>query len=202
MKLHKLVNLLAITFVLGATVVGCKKGLDKTTPLPGQGARVNGGSPTAPLGDGAQIPLADVPTPHAGTEGFDVTDLNFDAWSANEEEFSAQTVYFDFDQSNVKAEELPKLETVASRMRDSFGGKALRIEGHCDERGTEEYNRALGERRALSVREHLIRLGMDPRLVQTVSFGEDIPADPSRNNDAYAKNRRGKIILLTPPGGN
>ena len=76
---------------------------------------------------------------------------------------------------------------------------ALLIEGHCDERGTEEYNRALGERRALSVREFLVTLGVAPDRVETVSFGEDRPADPGHSSAAWDKNRRGEIVLLSPP---
>ena len=76
---------------------------------------------------------------------------------------------------------------------------ALRVEGHCDERGTEEYNRSLGERRALAVREELIRQGADPARVVTVSYGEDRPADAGHNEDAWKRNRRGTFILLTPP---
>jgi len=66
-------------------------------------------------------------------------------------------------------------------------GKALRIEGHCDERGTEEYNRSLGERRALAVRESLIHAGMDANLIDTISYGEDRPADPGHDKDAWLR---------------
>jgi peptidoglycan-associated lipoprotein len=78
----------------------------------------------------------------------------------------------------------------------------LRIEGHCDERGTEEYNRALGERRALAAREYLVlQKGLDASLVDTISYGEDRPADTGHNEAAWSKNRRDEFILLKPPGG-
>ena len=76
---------------------------------------------------------------------------------------------------------------------------AVRVEGNCDERGTEEYNRALGERRALALREELVRLGVDPSRVDTVSYGEDKPVDPGHDESAWRKNRRGDFILLSPP---
>ena len=73
------------------------------------------------------------------------------------DEFKDQTVYFEFDKSTIKPGEISKLEEVVRRMK-GFPGKALRVEGHCDERGTEEYNRSLGDRRALSIREKLVQL--------------------------------------------
>ncbi len=120
-------------------------------------------------------------------------------WEPNAKIFEAQTVYFDFDKSTIKASERPKVEEVARRMKSEFPGKGLRIEGHCDERGTEEYNRALGERRALAVREMLISLGLSADVVETISFGEDRPAVPGHNEAAWSKNRRGVFIHLTPP---
>ncbi len=76
---------------------------------------------------------------------------------------------------------------------------ALKIEGHCDERGTEEYNRSLGERRAFALREYLTNLGINPGLIDTVSFGKDQPADSGHDEAAYAKNRRGVFVVLMPP---
>jgi peptidoglycan-associated lipoprotein len=87
---------------------------------------------------------------------------------------------------------------VASFLRNAPPSVALLVEGHCDERGTEEYNRALGERRALAVREQLAMAGADVSRVVTRSYGEDRPADPGRTEAAYAKNRRGEFVVLTP----
>jgi peptidoglycan-associated lipoprotein len=122
-------------------------------------------------------------------------------WTPDRAIFDANTVYFDFDSSVVKVSEVPKLEAVAAAMQ-TMPGKMLRVEGHCDERGTEEYNRALGERRALSVREVLVGAGMNPNQVETVSYGEDQPAELGHNEGAWAANRRGEIVLLSPPGAN
>jgi len=215
MKLAKLAYLLIAGLTLSLTVVGCKKGLDKTTQIPGRGqpAFVDHTAPPRDLDKGGAVtpgigetgttptPVPFDPTKGHGT-GLEATDKNFDNWVPNEQEFAAQTVYFDFDKDNVKASEVSKLEEVARRMKSQFAGKALRIEGHCDERGTEEYNRALGDRRALSVREHLNNLGIDPKMMPTISFGEDKPADAGHNEAAFAKNRRAQLILLSPPGSN
>ena len=69
------------------------------------------------------------------------------------------------------------------------------IEGHCDERGTREYNLVLGEQRALSTRRFLISLGMSPDRLHTVSYGEDKPLDPASNEEAWAKNRRAEFKI-------
>src|SRR5437899_12093675 len=95
-------------------------------------------------------------------------------------------------------EEKPKVAKVAEYLK-TRASDAVRVDGHCDERGTEEYNRSLGERRALALREELVRLGIDPTRVDTISYGEDRPADPGHDESAWRKNRRGEFILLTPP---
>lgn len=118
-------------------------------------------------------------------------------WEMDSDFFHSNTIYFDFDRSDVKSSERVKVEEVALYLqRESRNG--VLVDGHCDERGTEEYNRALGERRALSVREYLARLGIDSSRIYTRSFGEDMPADPGQNEAAYSKNRRGEFILLIP----
>ena len=71
------------------------------------------------------------------------------------------------------------------------------IEGHCDERGTNEYNLALGERRALSVRTYLVSLGLAPDRLRTVSYGKEFPFDPGRTEEAMAKNRRGHFVITS-----
>ena len=109
-----------------------------------------------------------------------------------------QTVYFDYDKSAIKGSEQSKLEAVASYLR-SHPEVHVRVEGNCDERGTEEYNRSLGERRALAAREHLAQMGIDPGRVVTITYGEDKPADPGHDEAAWAKNRRDDFEVLLPP---
>lgn len=210
MKLAKLAYPLAVGLILSLTVVGCKKGLDKTTNIPGQ----KSGAPTeSAAGVREPIPgpgntLNTDPNPNTRPTPIDSDPTksgiaqakgDFTGWNENRGEFAAQTVYFDFDKSNIKPGEVGKLEEVARRMKANFQGKALRIEGHCDERGTEEYNRALGDKRALSVREKLVSLGLDPEMLPTITFGEEKPADAGNTEAAWGKNRRAELILLSPP---
>jgi len=122
-----------------------------------------------------------------------------DGWLEDAHIFEAQTVHFDFDSSTVKQAEMSKLEFVASHMK-SDAACAIKIEGHCDERGTEEYNRSLGERRAQSLREELVRkFGIAPDRIDTITYGEDRPVAVGHDEAAYRQNRRGVFILLTPP---
>jgi outer membrane protein OmpA-like peptidoglycan-associated protein len=210
MKFNTVIKLSAVAVGLSLSVVGCRKGLEKTTPLPGRGAATpptadatgpliggnNNNTTGLPLDTGAKpVPIAPTVIPEGGVG----LNPNLTAMVPSAEQpFAHDTVYFDYDKAILKQSEIPKVERVASGMKGR-AGKALRIEGHCDERGTEEYNRSLGERRALAVRESLIRAGMDANLIDTISFGEDRPADPGHDQAAYAKNRRGEFILIEPP---
>ena len=102
-----------------------------------------------------------------------------------------QPIYFDFDSQTIRSSELEKIQQIASSMQAN--SSEIIIAGFTDERGTAEYNRGLGERRAGAVRERLIADGVDGSRIQTVSFGAEMPADPSSNESAWAKNRRAEI---------
>ena len=122
----------------------------------------------------------------------------YDTYTRDTEMFKADTVHFAFDSSVVKSSEHSKIAHVADYLKGN-PSSAVEIQGYCDERGTEEYNRSLGERRALGVREELIGLGVDPSRVVTVTFGKDHPIDPGHDEAAWSKNRRAEFVLLTPP---
>jgi peptidoglycan-associated lipoprotein len=139
-----------------------------------------------------------LPVSPSGTELTDRRDIN--NYFQDRDTFKQQTVYFDFDRYNVKTSELPKLQAVADRLKGQSSDAVL-VEGHCDERGTPEYNRALGERRADSIRESLINLGIAADRIHTISYGEDKPVDLGHNDAAWAKNRRGEFVLLKPKTG-
>ena len=105
-----------------------------------------------------------------------------------------QPVMFDYDSARIKPSESSKLEAVAAFMKSNPG--KLVIEGHCDERGTAEYNRALGERRAIAAREELVKLGVDASRISTISYGKDRPADMGHDESAWAKNRRCEFVVV------
>lgn len=99
-------------------------------------------------------------------------------------------VYFDYDQYTIREDHAPELVANAKSLKEYQPTSKVVIEGHCDERGTVEYNLALGERRANAVKRYLIDLGIDPGRLSTVSYGENHPVDPGQDETAWAKNRR------------
>jgi peptidoglycan-associated lipoprotein len=107
-------------------------------------------------------------------------------------QFSA--VYFDYDSAQINESERSKIESVASSMKGGSG--QVIVEGNCDERGSTEYNLALGERRALAIRAYLVGLGVDGARVQTKSYGEEKPVDPGHDESAWSKNRRGEFVVV------
>jgi len=105
------------------------------------------------------------------------------------------TVYFDYDQSRIRPNQAVALERNLAWARQNPEAR-FRIEGHCDERGTEEYNLALGDRRADAVRSWMIKRGVDPSKMQTVSKGELEPVDFGHGDSAWAQNRRAEFLVL------
>ena len=105
-------------------------------------------------------------------------------------------IHFDYDKSDIKPEAKPILENIAMDLKAS-PGKYLLVEGHCDERGTNEYNLALGERRALSTREYLADLGVDPEMIVTISYGEEQPLELGHDESAWRVNRRAEFKTYT-----
>jgi len=105
---------------------------------------------------------------------------------------SFRPVYFGFDSYQVAPVEVAKIEQVAQHLMQNRAHVVL-IDGHCDERGSNEYNLSLGEQRAQTIRGYLVNLGIDGARVQTRSFGEEKPAAPGRSEEAYRLNRRGEF---------
>jgi len=104
-------------------------------------------------------------------------------------------IHFDFDKYNIRPEDAEILRENAAWLKQYSKGK-IQIEGHCDERGTAEYNLALGERRANSTKMYLRSLGIPADLISTISYGKEKPLDPNHMEEAWAKNRRGHFIIL------
>ena len=106
----------------------------------------------------------------------------------------AERVHFDFDRSNIRSDAEPVLQRKVTVLRE-HPGIQLRIEGHADERGSNEYNLALGQRRAESVRSDLLSYGISPSRFSTISYGEERPLAQGSNEDAWAMNRRAEFIV-------
>jgi len=106
-----------------------------------------------------------------------------------------KAIFFDFDSYSIREDMKPRLKEAARYLMDH---PAVRIElqGNCDERGSSEYNLALGEKRALAVKRYLVNLGISPERLETVSFGEERPLDPGHNERAWALNRRVDLVII------
>jgi len=105
-------------------------------------------------------------------------------------------IHFDFDKYDIRPGDAEILKENAALLT-KYPTVKIQIEGHCDERGTIEYNLALGERRANSTKKYLISLGISPGRISTISYGKEKPLDPGHNEEAWAKNRRAHTIILS-----
>jgi peptidoglycan-associated lipoprotein len=195
MKSFPISKLLPLSLVLVFAAAGCQARRPHVTPIPGprSTAPANDALRGNPLPSDPNIGSLPINSGAMSLPGRD-DDANFDI---DREVFKEQTIYFDLDSATVKPAEKFKVEAVAAYLK-SNPTFFVRVEGHCDERGTEEYNRALGERRALAVREALASLGIAPDRVSTLSFGEDKPSVAGHDEGAWTKNRRDEFVLRKP----
>ena len=191
MKMMKLTCLLAFTLAVVLAATGCKNHRPVgVTQLPrGAGSTPPEASP-GPTMPSEQSPSG-IPLPN-------IEDIN--GMAADRTALAGYTVHFAYDSAAVRKSERANVEAVADALSRDSSAK-LMIEGNCDERGTEEYNRSLGERRALAVRKELAKHGIDPMRVFTKSYGKDRPVDSGHDESAWAKNRRGEFVLLHPKAG-
>ena len=105
-------------------------------------------------------------------------------------------IHFDFDKYDIRPGDSNILKENAALLKKHPNVK-IQIEGHCDERGTVEYNLALGERRANNAKRYLISLGISAEHISTISYGKERPLDPGHNEEAWAKNRRDHFVILS-----
>jgi peptidoglycan-associated lipoprotein len=202
--MNQLILPLVLALAATLTTTGCKKGTPKLTALPGTrtaqvGNEFNSNTlpPANPFGENGNSIGTGLGTK---TGGGPTTEFNLDDYNQDRAALAANTVHFAFDSAVVKQGEESNIAAVATALGANAADKLL-IEGHCDERGTEEYNRALGERRALALREALAKAGVSPDRIRTISYGKDKPVNPGHDDSAWAQNRRGEFILLHPKTG-
>lgn len=129
----------------------------------------------------------------AGTAGAGGSGVSGDALNDPSSPLYNKIVYFDLDSSEVKAEDRPTVSAHAKHLAEN-PSEVVSLEGHADERGSREYNLALGERRANAVRQLLMAEGASAKQIQTVSYGEEKPVDAGHDESAWAQNRRVEFV--------
>ena len=183
--------LVAATVVVVQVAAGCAK---KVPPIakPFPAATAGGGSgttppsPPEPVVEPTVVPPMPITEDVVGAKSLD--DLN--------RESPLKAVLFDVDSAELNSSGQTILQENAGVLK-RFAAWQITVEGHCDERGSGEYNLALGERRALAARDYLVSLGIPATRVRTVSYGKEFPFDPARNDEAYAKNRRAHFVITS-----
>jgi peptidoglycan-associated lipoprotein len=150
---------------------------------------------------GTNTPPATTPPP--ATQGTDapppVSSGSLAATPGSAQDFVVNVgdrVYFDTDSHDVRDDARPLLDAQANWLR-RYGSVRVRIEGNADERGTREYNLALGARRANAVRDYLVQRGVTADRISTISFGKEQPLDPGTGEDAYSKNRNARTAIVS-----
>jgi len=173
-----------VTIAAAVVLTGCTKKPKRPDPSATM-LGPNGGNGINP---GDVVPGGDL-APGTGLNGTNTAVGDQDRTS-----LQSQTVYFDFDKSGVKASERPKLEA-AKKFLDEHADARLLLEGHCDWRGTAEYNLGLGDRRANAAKEYLLTLGVTPDKLETLSKGS-LDAVEKADDATMAKDRRVELVVL------
>ena len=190
-----------LVLVLAFVAPACRSSKTKNPPVTtttGGTSTVPDISATAPMPTNVEQPSDFVnptvePTTSATDLPGDVEQLNIVA----QQRGFIRDAYFGYDESALSADAQSALSSSATWLKSNAGSRYnLLVEGHCDERGTEQYNLALGERRAAIVRDYLATLGVESSRIRIVSYGEERPFDEGHDESAWSKNRRAHLVLV------
>ena len=190
MNTNRTIRLVIGLVVLAISASACaKKVAPVAKPAPAPTSATGGGAPPPP---GPPEPVTEptvvpaMPTADDAISGKSLDDLNRDS--------PLRPVFFELDSADLSSAGQSTLQENAGVLK-KYASWQITIEGHCDERGSAEYNLALGERRAAAARDYLVSLGVPATRVRTVSYGKEFPFDPARNEAAYATNRRAHFVI-------
>jgi len=192
MKNKTLQTLLFLTLIGSLTLVagGCSK---KEIASPKSGEDLSGGNNiNYPDASGSEGTLDDTNSQQNGSFG---QDEQSDEYKRQHGRSSVQfqPIYFNFDQSNIRQDMTQNLVANAEYMKSS--SESIVVEGNCDERGTNEYNLALGERRAINAKQYMVDLGVNASRIRTVSYGEERPLFEGQDESSYESNRRDDFVI-------
>jgi len=187
--MKKILILSLVCFIALAFLVSCRGKVKEVAPPPPQTPQVKEQPAPEKV---VEEPVAPVVKEPALTEEEIFMKKSLEEMNA---EAPLEIIYFDFDKYFIRDDAKPVLEADAEWLK-KFESIKILIEGHCDERGTEEYNLALGERRAKSTLDYLASLGISADRIRTISYGESQPVDPGHNETAWQKNRRAQFKII------
>jgi peptidoglycan-associated lipoprotein len=179
-----IVSLVLLALVSGACAKKVPPVAKPAPPPSTTGAAGLPPGPPEPVSEPTVVPPMPVPEDTISSASLD--DLNRNS--------PLQPVFFELDSSELSSAGQAALQQNAAVLK-KYDAWQITIEGHCDERGSAEYNLALGERRALAARDYLVSLGIPATRVRTVSYGKEFPFDPARTEEAFAKNRRAHFVI-------
>jgi peptidoglycan-associated lipoprotein len=177
---------LALVLLTGAACGKKKAPVLNPPPPPPPGAATNSRPPAPPEPVNEPVLVPPEPVREDRILSASLDDLNRDS--------PLKPVFFELDSSDVNAPARAVIEENAAVLK-KYSTWAVTIEGHCDERGTAEYNLALGERRALAARAMLVSMGISADRLRTVSYGKEFPFDPGHDEGAFSKNRRAHFVI-------
>jgi peptidoglycan-associated lipoprotein len=177
--------LLMVTIVVGACAKK-KPPIARPIPPPPAGSTTVTPPPEPPAPSAEPTSVPPEPVAEDSIAAGSIDDINRNS--------PLKPVFYELDEAEVDAEGQRILQANAEILR-RYTTWQISIEGHCDERGTAEYNLALGERRAVAARNYLVSLGIPADRVKTVSYGKEFPFDPGHNEEAWSKNRRAHFVV-------
>ena len=191
MRLTSATTVLLLTAVV--LVAGCGKKtkpvLNPVAPPPATANNQPAAPPAAPPERVEEpLPVPEQPIAEDNISNRSLDDLNKDS--------PLKPIFFPLDQSDLDDTARAAVNSNAEVLK-KYATWVVTVEGHCDERGTAEYNLALGERRAVAVKTYLVSLGISPDRLRTVSYGKEFPFDPGHTEDSWSKNRRAQFVITS-----
>jgi peptidoglycan-associated lipoprotein len=190
MNVARSLTLALMTVALAVAVACGGKKPPVARPMPPPPPSSTSGAPSRP--PSAPVPVSEPtivppePVPDDAISSASLDDLNKNS--------PLKPVFYELDSSDLNAASQKVLEENAALLK-RYSTWAVTVEGHCDERGTAEYNLALGERRAIAARAYLVSLGIAADRMRTVSYGKEFPFDPGNDETAFSKNRRAHFVI-------
>jgi peptidoglycan-associated lipoprotein len=198
--MHRVAKPFFLSLILIALVIApaCHK-KNPTKPVVAPATDTSASAPSVPV-TATETKVTNPPdfVQPTSTAGVSVENLPADIEELNrvaEQRGYLQDAFFGFDESTLSSDAQTALTTSANWLKKNPQYNLL-IEGHCDERGTEQYNLALGDRRANTAKDYMVVLGVDAGRIRTVSYGEERPFDPGHDEAAWAKNRRAHLVIV------